>query len=349
MSGFVDRVRIEVKAGDGGKGAVSFRREKFVPKGGPDGGDGGRGGDIVIVGKSNLRTLLEYRYKSKFAAKNGSYGEGQNRHGKSGRSLFVPVPLGTVVYDELTGQLLHDITESEQHYIVAMGGRGGKGNAHFASATHQAPKFSQPGEPGESKQLILELKLLADIGLVGFPNSGKSTLISVISAARPKIANYPFTTLIPNLGVVRRGVDRSFVVADIPGLIEGSHLGKGLGIQFLRHVERSAILLMLVDVSVDAFPEFSEAPAILVNELNTYKDQMAGALAAIVATKCDSVEDPIRIEQLKRIADNLHLKFFAISAITRAGIEELLSFMETEFYRMKELPADEDRDTGRDI
>ena len=245
---FIDEVRIRVKAGDGGNGCLAFRREKYVPRGGPSGGDGGRGGDVTFVASEHHNTLLHFRFNPEHEAERGRHGEGSQRTGRDGASKDVPVPVGTVVYDDNTGEQLHDFTQAGERFVIARGGRGGRGNQHFATSTHQAPTEHEPGHPGEEKRLRLELKLLADVGLVGFPNAGKSTLISRISAARPKIADYPFTTLEPNLGVVSVG-DETFVVADIPGLIEGAHLGHGLGVQFLRHIERTRLLVHLVDVS----------------------------------------------------------------------------------------------------
>src|SRR5579884_1504770 len=245
---FLDEARILVKAGDGGNGILAFRREKYVPRGGPSGGDGGRGGDVILVATEHQNTLLQFSYNPEHRAERGRHGEGSNKTGADGKSIEVPVPVGTVVYDEATGERLFDFTEPGQRFVAARGGRGGRGNARFATSTHQAPTEHEEGRPGEEKRLRLELKLLADVGLVGFPNAGKSTLISRISAARPKIADYPFTTLEPNLGVVSVD-DRSFVVADIPGLIEGAHEGAGLGTQFLRHIERTRLLVHLVDVS----------------------------------------------------------------------------------------------------
>src|SRR5580765_7180706 len=246
---FIDEVRIYIKAGDGGNGCLAFRREKFVPRGGPSGGDGGRGGDVVLVASQHYNTLLHFRFNPEHKAERGRHGEGSNRKGREGASIDVATPVGTVVYDWETGEVLHDFTAPGDRFVVARGGRGGKGNARFATSTHQAPTEHEDGTPGEERKLRLELKLLADVGLVGFPNAGKSTLISRISAAKPKIADYPFTNLEPNLGVVALDTDKSFVVADIPGLIEGAHLGHGLGIQFLRHIDRTRLLLHLIDVS----------------------------------------------------------------------------------------------------
>ncbi|HSE83689.1 MAG TPA: GTPase ObgE, partial [Thermodesulfobacteriota bacterium] len=249
MVKFIDEAKINVKSGRGGNGCASFRREKYVPRGGPNGGDGGDGGDVIVIAKENMTSLLDYRYKRHYRAESGEHGKGKDQHGKSAPPLLIPVPIGTVIKDLSTERILGDLTEDGQTLVVAKGGRGGKGNARFATSTNQAPKKAEPGEEGEEKDLLLELKLLADVGIIGFPNAGKSTLISRISAARPKIADYPFTTLVPNLGVVSYGENKTFVVADIPGLIKGAHEGTGLGIKFLRHIERTRILIHLLDLS----------------------------------------------------------------------------------------------------
>src|SRR6516225_8901186 len=272
LSMFIDEVRILVKAGDGGNGCLAFRREKFVPRGGPSGGDGGRGGDVIMVCSEHANTLLQFRFNPEHKAERGRHGEGSQRTGAEGRSIEVAVPVGTIVYDEATGERLYDFTKPGERFVVAHGGKGGRGNQHFATPTHQAPTEHEPGRPGEEKHLRLELKLLADVGLVGFPNAGKSTLISRISAARPKIADYPFTTLEPNLGVVQLPNYRSFVVADIPGLIEGAHEGHGLGIQFLRHVERTKLLVHLVDVSETTGRDPVHDFEIIMQELATTND-----------------------------------------------------------------------------
>ena len=336
MTTFIDQAKIEVKAGKGGAGSVSFRREKFIPRGGPDGGDGGRGGHVIIRATSHLRTLLEFKYKKIFHSENGSPGRGRCCHGRNGKDLTVPVPIGTVVIDESNGETVADLTDHGMTFIAASGGRGGLGNSHFATSTHQTPRFAQPGEPGESRSLVLELKLLADVGLIGFPNSGKSTLISRISAAKPKIADYPFTTLIPTLGVVRRGADRSFVVADIPGLIEGSHEGKGLGLQFLRHVERSSILIMLVDASDWADPPSAEAPEALFRELSHYKIQLIPRVKAIVATKADLVVNQDTVSVLEAMASQRGIAFFMISSATGQGLNEMLDFLEHQLAKETE-------------
>jgi GTP-binding protein len=319
---FIDQVIITVKAGDGGNGCLAFRREKFVPRGGPSGGDGGHGGDVALVASEHYNTLLHFRFNPEHKAERGRHGEGSNKTGRDGASIDVPTPVGTMVYDADTGQLLHDFTAAGDRFIVAHGGRGGRGNARFATSTHQAPTEHEDGKPGELKRLRLELKLLADVGLVGFPNAGKSTLISRISAAKPKIADYPFTTLEPNLGVVRANDDQSFVVADIPGLIEGAHLGHGLGIQFLKHIERTRLLAHLVDVS-----ETGRDPAqdfeIVMKELASFSEDLAAKPMIVVATKLDVAQDAARVKAIEKLAKKRKLPFFKISSATGEGIEKL--------------------------
>jgi len=319
---FIDEAKITVRAGDGGHGCIAFRREKFVPKGGPSGGDGGSGGNVYFVADPHENTLLKFRFNHMFRADRGRHGEGSNRHGKTGEDVEVSVPLGTVVHDADTGEVLHDFTEIGERVLIAKGGRGGHGNAHFASSVNRVPKRAQDGMPGEHKTLRLELKLLADVGLVGFPNVGKSTLISRISAARPKIADYPFTTLEPNLGVVAVDYDKSFVVADIPGLIAGAHLGHGLGIQFLRHIERTRLLLHLIDVS----PAADRDP---VKDLHTIESELAQHNPAlplkptiVVATKMD-VADPSKVEELEQWCGQNSMDVIRISSVTGEGLEEL--------------------------
>jgi GTP-binding protein len=320
---FIDEVRILVKAGDGGNGCMAFRREKYVPRGGPSGGDGGGGGDVELVADPHENTLLKYRFNPEHKAERGRHGEGSNCTGADGHSVQLDVPVGTVVYDEATGERLFDFTEPGQRFRVARGGRGGKGNARYVTSTHQAPTEHQPGFPGEEKRLRLELKLLADVGLVGFPNAGKSTLISRISAARPKIAAYPFTTLEPNLGVVQIGDFRSFVVADIPGLIAGAHLGHGLGIQFLRHIERTRLLVHLVDVSEDSGRDPVQDFETVMDELASFSTDLAAKPMLVVATKMDAAQDPERVASLRQLAGQRGLAFFEISSVTGAGIEKL--------------------------
>jgi GTP-binding protein len=319
---FIDEVRIRVKAGDGGNGCLAFRREKYVPRGGPSGGDGGRGGDVVFVASEHHNTLLHFRFNPEHTAERGRHGEGSNRTGREGASIDVPVPVGTVVYDQDTGELLHDFTRAGERFVVARGGRGGRGNQHFATPWHQAPTEHEPGRPGEDKRLQLELKLLADVGLVGFPNAGKSTLISRISAARPKIADYPFTTLEPNLGVVSVG-DETFVVADIPGLIEGAHLGHGLGVQFLRHVERTRLLVHLVDVSEAAGRDPVDDFRVVMEELASFSADLVRKPMFVVASKVDVAQDVSRIEALGGLAAEQGLPFFKVSSVTGEGIEDL--------------------------
>jgi len=320
---FIDEVRILVKAGDGGNGCMAFRREKYVPRGGPSGGDGGRGGDVVLVADPHENTLLKYRFNPEHKAERGRHGEGSNRTGAEGHSIQLDVPVGTVVYDESTGECLYDFTEAGQSFTVARGGRGGKGNARFVTSTHQAPTEHTPGMPGEEMRLRMELKLLADVGLVGFPNAGKSTLISRISAARPKIADYPFTTLEPNLGVAQFADFRSFVVADIPGLIEGAHLGHGLGIQFLRHIERTRLLAHLVDVSDATGRDPVRDFETVMEELSSFSDELAAKPMIVVATKMDAAQDPQRVARLRDLAKSRGLAFFEISSVTGQGIDNL--------------------------
>ena len=315
---FIDEVKIRVKAGDGGNGCLAFRREKFVPRGGPSGGDGGRGGDIVMVASNHYNTLLHFRFNPEHTAERGRHGEGSQRTGREGKSIDLPVPVGTTVYDAETGDLIHDFTKAGERFTIAKGGRGGRGNQHFATSTHQAPTEHEPGRPGEEKQL----KLLADVGLVGFPNAGKSTLISRISAARPKIADYPFTTLEPNLGVVSVD-DRTLVVADIPGLIEGAHLGHGLGIQFLRHVERTKLLIHLVDVSEMSGRDPVNDFHVVMEELASFDHGLSEKPMLVVASKIDVAQDPARVAALNEAASQAGYPFYKISSVTSEGIEQL--------------------------
>ena len=320
---FIDEARILVKAGDGGNGCLAFRREKYVPRGGPSGGDGGRGGDVFLVSTEHQNTLIQFRFNPEHKAQRGRHGEGSDCTGAEGYSIDLQVPVGTVVYDESTGDRLHDFTASGERFLVARGGRGGKGNARFATSTHQAPTEHEPGKPGQERRLRLELKLLADVGLVGFPNAGKSTLISRISAARPKIAAYPFTTLEPQLGVVSLDDYRSFVVADIPGLIEGAHLGHGLGTQFLRHIERTRLLAHLVDVSEASGRDPAHDFETVMAELASFSEDLAAKPMIVVATKMDAAQDPARVESLRQIASQRGLAFFEISSVTGQGLDEL--------------------------
>jgi GTP-binding protein len=330
---FVDEADIHVQAGAGGRGCLSFRREKFVPRGGPDGGDGGSGGSVYLVADPHRNTLVHFRFNPEFAAQRGGHGQGSNRHGRNGRPLDIPVPIGTTVLvrqpDSGTFTELADLTEEGQRVCVARGGRGGLGNAQFATSTNRAPRKVQPGEPGEAFDLRLELKLLADGGLVGYPNAGKSTLISRISAAKPKIANYPFTTLTPHLGVVTLSGDRSFVVADVPGLIEGAHTGHGLGHQFLRHVERTKVLAHLVDVSSESGRDPVDDFETIRRELQLYDPAVLEKPQVVVATKMDAVDDPDRVAALDARARERGLPFFTVSAVTGAGLPALLEALWT--------------------
>jgi GTPase len=332
---FVDEVDIHVEAGNGGRGCLAFRREKFVPRGGPSGGDGGHGGSIYVVASPHINTLINYRFHPELNAERGEHGMGSDCTGRGGADLELEVPIGTLVYEKSSEpgerpQLLADLAEEGQRVLVARGGRGGLGNAKFASSTNRAPRKVQPGEPGEIKDLRLELKLLADVGLVGYPNAGKSTLIAHISAARPKIADYPFTTLTPNLGVVRLGEDRSFVVADVPGLIEGAHRGLGLGHQFLRHLERTKVLVHLVDVSGATGRNPVDDLDTLRKELQLFEPALAAKPQIVAANKMDAVDPDDAdgtVEALSRRAADLSLPFFRISGVTGAGIPELLEAM----------------------
>ncbi len=322
---FIDRVKIKVKAGDGGNGVTAFRREKFIPRGGPSGGDGGVGGSVYMESHEGLNTLLHLRYNPEHKAERGRHGEGSNRYGKDGEDAVVKVPVGTQVFDPETNELLFDFTKPGQRYMAAKGGKGGWGNSHFATATRQAPKYHYNGRPGGERELQLELKLIADVGLVGFPNAGKSTLISVISAAKPKIADYPFTTLEPNLGVVDMGDFRTFVVADIPGLIEGASDGAGLGHRFLRHVERTKLMLHLVDVSSLSGRDPVSDYEIINRELANYDADLAKRPQIIVATKIDAMDEPERVEALKKRAKKDKMPFFEISSVTNKGVKDLVS------------------------
>ena len=320
---FLDRAKIVVKGGDGGNGVTAFRREKFVPRGGPSGGDGGRGGSISMEATTQINTLLQFRFNPEYRGGRGSHGEGDKRSGRDGEDREILVPVGTIVTDTETGELVHDFSEPRERIVIARGGRGGRGNAQFATSTNRAPRHHTNGELGEVRTLQLELKLIADVGLVGFPNVGKSTLISRISAARPKVADYPFTTLEPHLGVVAYGDEGSFVVADIPGLIEGAHEGTGLGLEFLRHVERTKLLAHVIDVSssdrdpVDDFLTISR-------ELQLYKADLMAKPQIVVASKMDALDDASRVEGLRDFCEARGLELFEISAVTGFGIDELI-------------------------
>ena len=307
---FTDYVKIFVKSGDGGNGAITFRREKYVAAGGPDGGDGGKGGDVYFTVDPDSNTLVDFRYKKKFHAENGKNGEGNHRYGKSGEDLYIKVPLGTIVKDAEDGKVLADLCEKGQTELVFPGGRGGKGNSHFATSTRQAPRFAQGGEKGIEKEIILELKLLADVGLIGFPNVGKSTFLSVVTSARPKIADYHFTTLEPNLGVVKSEYGDSFVIADIPGIIEGASEGVGLGIQFLRHVERTRLLLHVLDVAGTEGRNPVEDFNVINNELKSYSEKLSNRKQIIVASKADLIQDETLFNELVELAKEKNIEIF---------------------------------------
>ncbi|MEJ2195434.1 MAG: GTPase ObgE [Ignavibacteriaceae bacterium] len=321
---FIDYAVIELTAGRGGDGAVAFRREKFVPKGGPAGGNGGKGGDIIIEAHHNLHTLLDFRYKKIYKAENGEMGGSSLKDGKGGKDAVIKVPLGTVIKDYETKKILFDMDEKTRHVVLAKGGKGGKGNSNFATSTNQTPRYAEEGKPGEYKKVILELKLIADVGLVGFPNSGKSTLISTITEARPKIADYPFTTLKPNLGIVRYKDDQSFTVADIPGIIEGAHEGKGLGLQFLRHIERTKIILFLIDITSENYKQDFDT---LYNELKSYSSKLIEKKILIAFSKSDLVDDKKISEVSKLKFGNKNITPLVISSLTNSGLIELLDLM----------------------
>lgn len=320
---FIDSAKIYVRSGNGGNGIIHWRREKFIPKGGPDGGNGGVGGDVILRADKQLNTLLDFRYKKKFIAKNGNPGEGSNKEGRSAGHIVIKIPIGTIVRNKETGEIVADLTEDGDEFVIAKGGRGGKGNWVFRSPTNQAPRVCTPGETGKEFYLELELKLLADIGLVGFPNAGKSTLISTISAAKPKIADYPFTTLVPNLGMVYFQENKSFVVADIPGLIEGAHEGKGLGIQFLKHIERTKALLYLIDCTSE---DIKHDYKVLANELKKFNKDLPKKKSIVAITKLD-IADEAKRKELKKLKFPKSVPVHFISAATRDGISDLIEAM----------------------
>src|SRR5205809_4016867 len=323
---FIDEAKIRVKAGDGGNGCMAFRREKFVPRGGPSGGDGGKGGDIIMESSERHNTLVHFRFNPEYKAQRGRHGEGSNKTGREGEDVLLKVPVGTIIYDADSGEKVHDFSHADDRLVIARGGRGGRGNAQFKTSTHQAPREHEPGKPGEERVLRLELKLLADVGLVGYPNVGKSTLISRISAARPKIADYPFTTLQPNLGVVTIGEaphEASYVVADIPGLIEGAHTGTGLGMQFLRHIERTRVLAHLIDISdASGRPDPVKDFNVIMEELSSFGAELETKPMIVVASKID-VANPEKLAKLKKHCKKLKLVLYEISAVPGKGLPAL--------------------------
>lgn len=342
---FTDYVKIIIKAGDGGNGAITFRREKYVAAGGPDGGDGGNGGSIYFKVDPDINTLIDFHYNKKYKAQNGQNGSGNNCNGKYGEDLYVKVPIGTVVKDMETGKVVADLSKPGQIELILKGGKGGKGNSHFATATRQVPRFAQSGENGEEKEIILELKLLADVGLLGFPNVGKSTFLSAVTDARPKIANYHFTTIEPNLGVVKLENGESFVIADIPGIIEGASEGVGLGIQFLRHVERTRLLLHVIDVSGLEGRNPVEDFKIINDELKRYSEKLSKREQIIVANKIDIMQDESNLTQLEKMANEQKIKLFKISGVTGQGVKELLNYVAETLKKLpkEELVSDEEK------
>ena len=332
---FIDEAKIYVKAGDGGRGCVSFRREKYVPKGGPDGGNAGKGGDVIFIADNRLTSLLDFQYKREFSAERGQHGMGSLCSGKNGEDLVIKLPIGTLIKDQETGEVLSDLTHDGETFVCCKGGRGGKGNAHFATSTHQTPRFAQPGEPGTERNLKLELKLLADVGIIGFPNAGKSTLISHISAAKPKVADYPFTTLVPHLGIVKYGDFGGYVVADIPGLIEGAHEGKGLGIKFLKHIERTRLFIHVLDLSPFTERDPKEDFKVVNNELRSFNPELAAREQVVALNKVDVTEANELVPEMLKFFEGLGIKVFPISAATGKGLAGLVNYVGKEVERFK--------------
>lgn len=324
MSAFVDEVTISIQAGRGGKGCISFRREKYVPRGGPDGGNGGKGGDVILLADGQIRTLVDYRFRPLQRGKRGEHGRGKNQYGAEGEDLILKIPPGTIVRDTKTGETIADLTAHGERAVIAKGGRGGRGNASFATSTNQAPRFAQPGEEGEEREISLELRLLADVGIVGFPNAGKSTLISVVSAAKPKIADYPFTTLTPNLGLVRLDSEESFIIADVPGLIPGAHEGAGLGSRFLRHLSRTRLLVHLLDLSPDSGRDPVEDYRQINRELASFDYKLGEKPQILAANKIDIPESRAALKEVEAFAAAEGLELHPISAVTHEGVRSLI-------------------------
>lgn len=334
----IDYVKIKVKAGNGGNGIVSFRREKYVANGGPDGGDGGRGGNVILKVDQSVNTLLDFRYKKEFKAQDGKNGEGARRSGKSGQDLYISVPKGTIVKDIDKGSIVADLSNDGQEFIIAKGGKGGRGNQHFATPTRQVPNFAEAGKQTKEKNIELELKMLADVGLIGFPNVGKSTIISIVSSAKPKIANYHFTTLEPALGVVKPKHGDPFVMADIPGIIEGASQGVGLGIKFLKHIERTRLLLHVIDITGQEGRNPTEDFFKINEELKNYSEKLASKKQIVVANKMDSLSDNSLLEELENVCKDKNLKLFKISAATNQGLDELIEYLANE---LKNIPKED--------
>ncbi len=330
---FVDEVKIRVQSGRGGHGCVSFRREKYVPKGGPDGGDGGKGGDVILMASERKHTLLDFRYRNIYKASSGKHGQGQNRHGRGGEDLVLEVPVGTSAKDAETGELLADLVKPGDRCVIAAGGMGGRGNARFVTSTRQAPRIADEGQEGLEREVMLELKLIADVGLVGFPNAGKSTLIAAVSAARPKIADYPFTTLTPNLGVVRYEDAPPFVVADIPGLIEGAHEGAGLGTRFLRHIERTRILVHLIDIAQAPLDDPLRPYRLIEGELSSYSEALGSKERIVVLNKIDMMPDSDAVEAIAEVYRRLGHPLLLVSALTRQGLQDLTLLLTQRLFR----------------
>jgi GTP-binding protein len=334
---FIDEARIQVSAGAGGRGCVSFRREKYVPRGGPDGGDGGKGGDVILVADPQLESLIDFRYKRHYKASSGAHGRGKHQHGKNGADRIIPVPVGTVICDADSGNVIADLSRPDEQIIIARGGEGGRGNARFASSTRQAPRIAEPGTGGEQRWITLELKLLAEVGVVGLPNSGKSTLVADLSGAKPKIADYPFTTIRPVLGAVRYAGDRTFTIADIPGLIEGAHTGRGLGTAFLRHIERTRVLIHLIDGSTASLHEPAEAFSIISSELTMHNPALAKKPRIVAINKMDQPGARERYPAMRQAFRRNKVKTFPVSALTGAGLKPLVA----EVARLLEIAADD--------